>query len=41
MLRGGSWVNGGYWLRCSYRDWYVPGWRVDLIGFRLVRFPSH
>jgi formylglycine-generating enzyme required for sulfatase activity len=35
--RGGSWssLNTDY-FRCAYRNWCVPDYRVDNIGFRLV-----
>jgi len=34
VLRGGSWLNGGVFLRSANRDWVVPdGWRGSR-GFR-------
>ena len=33
-LRGGSWFNGPRVLRVSYRNWFAPSVRDDLIGVR-------
>jgi formylglycine-generating enzyme required for sulfatase activity len=37
VVRGGSWGNFGYDCRSAVRDHYVvPGFRLNLIGFRVV-----
>ena len=36
-VRGGSFFNAADGLRAAFRDWYPPGYRVGLLGFRLVR----
>ncbi len=36
-LRGGSWVNYTYCLRCAERHGYLPGDRNSYFGFRVVR----
>ncbi len=35
--RGGSWTNGASHLRSADRDFYSPGVRYDLLGFRVAR----
>ncbi|MBD2098715.1 ergothioneine biosynthesis protein EgtB [Trichocoleus sp. FACHB-591] len=37
VLRGGSWVTRPWGLRCAFRNWYEPGTRQILAGFRCVR----
>ena len=37
VLRGGSYVLDGPYLRNSFRMWYRPGVQADDIGFRVVR----
>ncbi|OED39421.1 hypothetical protein AB833_15830 [Chromatiales bacterium (ex Bugula neritina AB1)] len=37
VLRGGSWVNHGRWLRSAYRLANTPGTRNSHIGFRLAQ----
>jgi formylglycine-generating enzyme required for sulfatase activity len=37
VRRGGSWDNFGQHLRSACRGYYNPGYRVSVIGFRLVR----
>ena len=37
VLRGGSWFVVGEGLRSAYRSDYIPGIRIDHIGFRIVR----
>jgi formylglycine-generating enzyme required for sulfatase activity len=37
VLRGGSWVDNPDDLRVSDRNWYSPGDRVIIIGFRCAR----
>jgi formylglycine-generating enzyme required for sulfatase activity len=37
VLRGGSWLNPGSWLRTSYRYKGDPTWRNTLNGFRCVQ----
>jgi formylglycine-generating enzyme required for sulfatase activity len=37
VLRGGSWFDDANSTRSAYRDWYDPGLRVDVGGFRLLR----
>jgi iron(II)-dependent oxidoreductase len=34
VLRGGSWATPGPLLRCSFRNWYRPGYRQGALGFR-------
>jgi formylglycine-generating enzyme required for sulfatase activity len=34
VLRGGSWAREAAHLRCAYRYWCVPSYRLVLIGFR-------
>jgi gamma-glutamyl hercynylcysteine S-oxide synthase len=34
--RGGSWATSGPILRCTFRNWYVPGYRQGLLGVRLA-----
>lgn len=36
VLRGGSWLNDPYNLRASDRFRYVPDYRSNLFGFRVV-----
>ena len=36
VLRGGSWDYYGWHTRSARRYWYVPGPRLDYIGFRLA-----
>jgi formylglycine-generating enzyme required for sulfatase activity len=36
VLRGGSWSNDGDDCRSAYRNYYEPGVRVNVIGFRVV-----
>ena len=40
VLRGGSWGNSAWRCRSAYRDWYWPGSRDRLVGFRLGLFPG-
>jgi len=37
VLRGGSWGDDAWYVRSAYRNWSSPGFRYDLIGFRLAR----
>ncbi len=37
VLRGGSWATRPWALRCAFRNWYHPGVRQILAGFRCVR----
>ncbi len=34
---GGSWYNYDYYCEVDSRDYYNAGYRLDIIGFRLVR----
>jgi len=36
VIRGGSWSGDPRDVRASYRDFYVPGFRSGVMGFRLV-----
>ncbi len=36
-LRGGSFDNGRYGVRCAYRDWFSAWFRVDYRSFRCLR----
>ena len=35
VLRGGSWMRRGRYVRSAYRDWNSPGNRFSYVGFRL------
>ena len=37
VLRGGSWATRPWALRCAFRNWYYPGVRQILAGFRCAR----
>ncbi len=37
VIRGGSWFNSPWSLRVTYRDWYQRDYRLNFVGFRLVR----
>jgi formylglycine-generating enzyme required for sulfatase activity len=37
VVRGGSWRDGAGGLTSAYRVNYYPGFRFDILGFRLVR----
>ena len=37
MVRGGSWCSGARSCRSAYRNYYAPGNRDDIVGFRLAR----
>lgn len=37
ILKGGSWATRPWALRCSFRNWYYPGVRQILAGFRCAR----
>ena len=37
VFRGGSWNNRAIDLRSARRNWFNPGNRTDIIGFRLAR----
>jgi formylglycine-generating enzyme required for sulfatase activity len=34
VCRGGSWIDGGRYVRSAVRDGYVPSFRGDFLGFR-------
>jgi formylglycine-generating enzyme required for sulfatase activity len=36
VVRGGSWINLGQYLRSAYRGVIGPGNGIDSLGFRLV-----
>jgi len=36
VLRGGSWSNGPFYVRCAFRNLYTPESRTRYDGFRLV-----
>jgi len=36
VLKGGSWATRPWAMRCSFRNWYHPGVREILAGFRCV-----
>ena len=38
VVRGGSWVNSGTNCRVSVRDWFVPDFRYDGLGFRVAGY---
>ena len=38
-FRGGSWYNASTYCRASYRLWFVPSYRDDNLGFRVVLSP--
>lgn len=37
ILKGGSWATRPWALRCSFRNWYYPGVRQVLAGFRCAK----
>jgi gamma-glutamyl hercynylcysteine S-oxide synthase len=37
VLRGGSWATRPWALRCTFRNWYHPGVRQILAGFRCAQ----
>lgn len=37
VCRGGSWASADPILRCSFRNWYVPGYRQGFLGTRLAQ----
>jgi formylglycine-generating enzyme required for sulfatase activity len=37
MVRGGTWDYPGQYLRSASRGYYNPVWRLNYIGFRVVR----
>ena len=37
VIRGGSWYDAAQYLRSAIRSSYNPWFRLDFIGFRLVR----
>jgi formylglycine-generating enzyme required for sulfatase activity len=37
VVRGGSWYDDRESVRCSYRNYLVPGVRISYLGFRLLR----
>jgi formylglycine-generating enzyme required for sulfatase activity len=37
VIRGGSWSDGGRYLRSAFRSFNTPSLRISDIGFRLVR----
>lgn len=37
VVRGGSWNNFARICRSAYRYWFVPGYRINFVGFRLLR----
>jgi formylglycine-generating enzyme required for sulfatase activity len=39
VLRGGSWFNYPWGVRCAYRLWDLPDSRLSNYGFRLVAVP--
>jgi uncharacterized protein (TIGR02996 family) len=40
VIRGGSWDNGGLCCRSAFRDWYMPDYGNDYLGFRAALVPS-
>lgn len=36
VLRGGSWFYSRVGCRCAFRNRYLPIYRNDFVGFRLV-----
>lgn len=38
VLKGGSWATRPWALRCSFRNWYYPGVRQIIAGFRCASF---
>ena len=36
VLRGGSWLGHPGFCRSAFRNWYSPGFRDNVIGFRVV-----
>ncbi len=40
VFRGGSWFESAQFCLCSSRDWGVPDFRRDVLGFRVALVPS-
>jgi len=40
VLRGGAFYDNQRSVRCAYRYGYLPDFRRDFIGFRVVVFPG-
>jgi len=40
VLRGGAFSRGGRSLRCAFRHWYYPDYRLRYFGFRVVVAPN-
>jgi len=40
VLRGGGWLNGDFYCRSAFRDWWVPDGGSVGLGFRPVSRPS-
>lgn len=36
VLRGAAFYNSSRNVRCAYRDFYEPDYRLNFIGFRVV-----
>jgi sulfatase modifying factor 1 len=41
VVRGGSWIDNAFFLRCTARNCYPPGTKREIIGFRVVRIPKN
>ncbi|MCB9098184.1 MAG: SUMF1/EgtB/PvdO family nonheme iron enzyme [Anaerolineales bacterium] len=40
LVRGGSWLDDDWLVRCAFRDWSYPGFRYDDSGVRVAVSPS-
>jgi iron(II)-dependent oxidoreductase len=41
VVRGGSWQDGAFFLRCTARNKFSPDTKREIIGFRVARLPSN
>jgi formylglycine-generating enzyme required for sulfatase activity len=39
VLRGGAFISIDWYVRCAFRDWYIPYYRYFGVGFRVVVRP--
>ena len=41
VVRGGSWRDNTFFLRCAARSSYPPDTKKESLGFRIVRVPNN
>jgi formylglycine-generating enzyme required for sulfatase activity len=39
VIRGGSWYGTAGFCRLAYRDWFIPSFRLNNLGFRVALVP--